>query len=174
GAAARRDAVGKAPLARSPSVNPSARVRTFSARASQKAARFRNSLPCRAAHIVRGRASVGVSRCARSFRRGAAVRRCASRCYTSSTRAHAPCRDVMRVGRSARRLGKGGVFLLVAATWPARSLAQPPRTEAPRSEAARSEAPRANPEAQARFEAGVAAYEQRRYREAIERFKEAD
>lgn len=66
------------------------------------------------------------------------------------------------------------MFLLVAATWPARSLAQPPRTEAPRSEAARSEAPRANPEAQARFEAGVAAYEQRRYREAIERFKEAD
>lgn len=56
------------------------------------------------------------------------------------------------------------MLLLAALAWPGRSLAQAPPTEVPRT----------NPEAQSRFEAGVAAYQEGRYREAVERFKEAD
>lgn len=40
--------------------------------------------------------------------------------------------------------------------------------------AAPANAPRTSPEAEASYEAGVAAYEDGRYREAVERFKEAD
>jgi tetratricopeptide (TPR) repeat protein len=47
-------------------------------------------------------------------------------------------------------------------------------TSAGLAHAAPADESRTSPEAQARFEAGVAAYEEGRYREAVERFKEAD
>jgi tetratricopeptide (TPR) repeat protein len=57
------------------------------------------------------------------------------------------------------------VFALLAAlVWPRLGLAQGEGAEGTRT----------NADAQARFEAGVAAYEEGRYREAVERFKEAD
>ncbi|HTV22520.1 MAG TPA: PEGA domain-containing protein [Polyangiaceae bacterium] len=59
-------------------------------------------------------------------------------------------------------MGNSGLLLVAALAWAARSSAAP------------GDAPRTSPEAQARFEAGVAAYEEGRYREAVERFKEAD
>jgi tetratricopeptide (TPR) repeat protein len=70
----------------------------------------------------------------------------------------------MRVPSSTRRLGQRGLWLLAALAWSIPSLGQ--------GEAA--DAARTSPEAQARYEAGVAAYEEGRYREAVERFKEAD
>jgi tetratricopeptide (TPR) repeat protein len=70
----------------------------------------------------------------------------------------------MRVPTSTRRLGQRGLWLLAALAWSAPTLAQGTAADAART----------SPEAQSRFEAGVAAYEEGRYREAVERFKEAD
>lgn len=64
---------------------------------------------------------------------------------------------------SIRRLAPGWV-LLAALAWARPGVANDePPTQG-----------RANPDAQARYDAGVAAYEAGRYREAIDRFKEAD
>lgn len=65
---------------------------------------------------------------------------------------------------SIQRLGVRGLVLLAVLASARSGLAQ----------VASAEAPRANPEAQARYEAGVTAYEEGRYRDAVERFKEAD
>lgn len=58
-----------------------------------------------------------------------------------------------------------GLVVLAAFAWP-------PVSQAQVAPAAPAAAP--DPEAQARFEAGVAAYQEGRFREAVERFKEAD
>jgi tetratricopeptide (TPR) repeat protein len=65
---------------------------------------------------------------------------------------------------SIQRFGVRGLVMLAAFASARASLAQ--------GDAAG--APRANPDAQARYESGVAAYEEGRYRDAVERFKEAD
>jgi tetratricopeptide (TPR) repeat protein len=70
----------------------------------------------------------------------------------------------MRVPTSTRRLGQRGLWLLAALAWSVPSLAQGTPADAART----------SPEAQSRFDAGVAAYEEGRFREAVERFKEAD
>src|SRR5690349_10201210 len=70
----------------------------------------------------------------------------------------------MRVPTSTRRLRQRGLWLLAALASSAAGSAQ----------ASGADAAATIPEAQSRYEAGVAAYEQGRYREAVERFKEAD
>jgi tetratricopeptide (TPR) repeat protein len=65
---------------------------------------------------------------------------------------------------SIRRLDVRGLLVLATLAWPRSGLAQSREADGPRT----------NPDARARFEAGVAAYEEGRYRDAVERFKEAD
>ncbi len=65
---------------------------------------------------------------------------------------------------SIRQSSLRGFLVLVALAWPHFGLAQ----------AAPDAAPRPDPEAQARFDAGVTAYQEGRFRDAVERFKEAD
>ena len=70
----------------------------------------------------------------------------------------------MRVPTSTRQLARRSLLLVAALAWSSPGSAAGPSAEASRT----------SPDAQARFEAGVAAYDEGRYREAIERFKEAD
>jgi tetratricopeptide (TPR) repeat protein len=65
---------------------------------------------------------------------------------------------------SIRRFGSCGLALLAALAWPRPGLAQPRAQEASPE----------RPEARASFDAGLAAYQEGRYRDAVERFKEAD
>jgi tetratricopeptide (TPR) repeat protein len=71
----------------------------------------------------------------------------------------------LRMGAPTRaRFNAAFLALLAALAWPCPGWAG---EKAPA-------APRTNPAAEARYEAGVTAYEQGRYRDAVERFKEAD
>src|SRR5262245_53584141 len=76
---------------------------------------------------------------------------------------------------SVRRLVSRGLLLVVMANPIAALAADPASGGAPAKEPpVQAGTAQANAAAQSRFEAGVAAYEDGRYREAVERFKEAD
>jgi tetratricopeptide (TPR) repeat protein len=65
---------------------------------------------------------------------------------------------------SIRQISLRGLVALLALAWP----------ELPLAQAAPADAAGPDPQAQSHFEAGVAAYEEGRFRDAVERFKEAD
>ncbi len=75
---------------------------------------------------------------------------------------------------SIRRFELSHLVVLAIFAWPATGGAQPAAVATPGTPSAGAGAPSADPLARARFEQGVAAFDQGRFREAVELFKQAD